>query len=150
MTEVRFYHLTSRPIAQALPELLEKTLARGMRAVVRLDRKNAVEPLAEQLWQFNPTSFLPHGTAQDGQAAHQPVWLTAQAENPNNAQVLFLLGSAQAHETDLYDLICHLFSEADAPAVELARQAWKRYKADGKNLTYWQQTAQGWQKKETS
>ena len=29
MTEIRFYHLTRKTLEQVLPELLEKTLARG-------------------------------------------------------------------------------------------------------------------------
>ena len=35
MTEVLFYHLESRPLEQVLPQLLEKTLERGWRAVVQ-------------------------------------------------------------------------------------------------------------------
>ena len=34
MTEVRFYHLQRKTLEQALPQLLEKTLERGWRAVV--------------------------------------------------------------------------------------------------------------------
>ena len=34
MTEVRFYHLTTIGLDRALPQLLEKTLERGKRAVV--------------------------------------------------------------------------------------------------------------------
>jgi DNA polymerase-3 subunit chi len=34
MTDIRFYHLTRKTLEQALPEMLEKTLARGLKAVV--------------------------------------------------------------------------------------------------------------------
>ena len=36
MTEVWFYHLERTGLEQALPELLEKTLQRGWKAVVRV------------------------------------------------------------------------------------------------------------------
>ncbi len=35
MGEVRFYHLTELPLERVLPQMLERTLARGQRAVVR-------------------------------------------------------------------------------------------------------------------
>ncbi len=36
MTEIRFYHLTRATLETALPQMLEKTLERGQRAVVRV------------------------------------------------------------------------------------------------------------------
>ena len=36
MADVAFYHLTRKPLETALPELLEKVVERGMKAVVRV------------------------------------------------------------------------------------------------------------------
>ena len=41
--EVWFYHLERTSLDQALPELLEKTLARGWRALVRTPSRDRVE-----------------------------------------------------------------------------------------------------------
>ena len=76
MTEVRFYHLTRKTMEQTLPELIEKTLERGWRAVVMAGSPERVEALTQHLWTFRPDSFLPHGSAKDGHAELQPVWLT--------------------------------------------------------------------------
>src|SRR3546814_3333774 len=76
MTEVRFYHMTRTPLDQALPKMLERTLERGQRAVVRAGSEARVEALSARLWTYHDRSFLPHGTVKDGRAERQPVWLT--------------------------------------------------------------------------
>ncbi len=83
MTAIHFYHLTRKTLEQALPELLEKTLARGWKAVVMAGSDARVEALTQHLWTYSQASFLPHGNAKDGNAASQPVWLTALDERPN-------------------------------------------------------------------
>src|SRR3546814_2845732 len=90
MTEVRFYHMTRTPLDQALPKMLERTLERGQRAVVRAGSEARVEALSARLWTYHDRSFLPHGTVKDGRAERQPVWLTvaddeAHNDDPNTA-----------------------------------------------------------------
>src|SRR3546814_15087309 len=86
MTEVRFYHMTRTPLDQALPKMLERTLERGQRAVVRAGSEARVEALSARLWTYHDRSFLPHGTVKDGRAERQPVWLTvADDDAPNPA-----------------------------------------------------------------
>jgi len=90
MTEIRFYHLQRTALETALPPMLEKTLERGQRAVVMAGSEERVEHLTDQLWTYSERGFLPHGSARDGNAALQPIWLTTADDNPNGAQVLFL------------------------------------------------------------
>ena len=143
MTEARFYHLQRTGLEQALPRLLEKTLARGWRAVVLAGSAARVEALNQHLWTFEPESFLPHGGQRDGFAPDQPVWLTDQEENPNQAQVLFLVDGSMVTDTQRFELVCDLFDGNDAGAVAAARERWRQLKAAGLSLTYWQQTERG-------
>ncbi len=147
MTEVFFYHLQRSSLDQALPDLLEKTLARGWRAVVRASSPERVEALNGLLWTYSRDGFLPHGSRADGFAERQPVWLTDQDENPNRAEVLFLVDGAEAAEFGGYNRVCDLFDGNDEAAVTAARERWRRAKAAGHDLTYWQQGPRGWQKK---
>ncbi|MGH8630843.1 MAG: DNA polymerase III subunit chi [Burkholderiales bacterium] len=148
MTEIRFYHLQRTALEAALPPMLEKTLERGQRAVVMAGSEERVEHLADHLWTYNERSFLPHGTARDGFAERQPVWLTEGDENPNGAQVLFLTDGAASERVADYSLCVELFDGNDAAAVAAARQRWKAYQAAGHTLTYWQQSAAGrWEQK---
>jgi DNA polymerase-3 subunit chi len=149
MTEVRFYHLTRATLETALPMMLEKTLERGQRAVVRASSEERVEALTSWLWTFRDRSFLPHGSAKDGHAAQQPIWLTEREERPNGAQVLFLTDGATSARLGDYELCAVLFDGNDAAALAAARDEWRRLKEAGHDLTYWQQDADGrWEKKE--
>lgn len=148
MTEIRFYHLQTKSLEQALPEILQKAVAGGRRVVVRLRDEKAVARLNEVLWTFNPDSFLPHGSKKDGFAAQQPVWLTDSDENPNNADTLILTQGCVADNPGAYTLCCEMLEDSDGESVAAARGRWKDYKEAGYSLAYWQQTAQGgWEQK---
>jgi DNA polymerase-3 subunit chi len=148
MTEVRFYHLTRTALDQALPQMLEKTLERGQRAVVRANSEARVEALSSRLWTYQERSFLPHGTVKDGRATRQPVWLTVEDEAPNGAEVLFLTDGASSDRIADYGLCAILFDGGDEAAVGRARDQWKALKAAGHEVTYWQQDAAGrWSQK---
>jgi DNA polymerase-3 subunit chi len=148
MTEIRFYHLQNQTQAQVLPLLLSKALERGMRIVVKLRDEGQVEQLNDVLWTYNPDSFLPHGSQKDGNAALQPVWLTASEENPNNASVLITGQGAESAMQNNFDLCCELLNGQDAQDLESARTRWKSYKDSGYTVTYWQQSERGaWEQK---
>lgn len=148
MTDIRFYHLQRKPLERALPELLEKVLERGNRAVVMAGSEERVEALAGLLWTYDDRGFLPHGTARDGSAERQPVWLTASDENPNGADVLILTDGVRSDLTAGFAIACELFDGNDSDAVSAARARWTVYKDAGHDVTYWQQTERGgWEKK---
>ena len=145
--EFWFYHLESQPLQAVLPVLLEKTLERGWRASVRFSTPERLETIDSALWTYRDESFLPHGTARDGHAARQPVFLTLDAANPNGAQALFLLETATESEPARFARIIRLFGEAEAEARALARSEWKAAKAAGLEVAYWRQDASGaWKK----
>jgi len=145
MTEIRFYHLTRSTLEQVLPDLLEKTLERGLKALVMAGSPERVESLTQHLWTYQPNNFLPHGNAKDGNAELQPIWLTAQDERPNGADFLFLMDGASSSRLKDYQRVCELFDGNDPAAVDEARRRWKQYKADGHTISYWQQDECGWQ-----
>ena len=150
MAELLFYHLTRRRLEQVLPELLEKTLQRGWRAVVKGGSVERIEALNGVLWTYNRAAFLPHGLKADGFSDRQPIYLTTEEERPNGAQVLFLVDGADTGEAAAYDRVCDLFDGNDDEAVSAARARWKRAKEAGHTLTYWQQSESGWVKKAES
>src|SRR5579885_2230779 len=82
MGEVGFYHLGPTALDRALPRLLERALADGHRVVVFAGSAERVTYLDGLLWTYNEASFLPHGTARDGNAARQPICLTDRTRTP--------------------------------------------------------------------
>lgn len=148
MTEVLFYHLEHQPLDRVLPSLLEKTLQRGWKAVVRSSNQERLEALDIALWTYRDDSFLPHGTKKDGASDKQPVYLTTGDETPNGAGIVFLVDGAETQVFEGFERIVHLFDGNDKEAVARARNQWKAAKAAGCEVTYWQQGPQGrWEKK---
>ncbi len=148
VTEVLFYHLGRQPLDKVLPGLLERTLERGWRAVVQAGSIERVEALDGLLWTYSDESFLPHGIARDGMAEQQPIFLTTKDENPNGATVRFLVDGAEAPDLAGYIRAVYIFDGRDEGAVVQARREWKRMKAAGHAVTYWQQNDKGrWEKK---
>ena len=148
MAEVRFYHLTRTSLDRALPQMLEKTLERGQRAVVRASSEDRVEALATGLWTYNDRSFLPHGSLKDGRGERQPIWLTTQPEAPNGAEVLFLTDGSSTENLEGFALCAILFDGHDEEAVTAARGQWTGLKEAGHEVTYWQQDDSGrWSQK---
>jgi DNA polymerase III subunit chi len=135
------------PLERALPVLLEKVLARGDRVVVMAGSEERVQALDSALWTYDDRSFLPHGTARDGFAEDQPVWLTAAPENPNGAKVLVLTDGAVADNVTSWSMVLEIFDGNSDDAVEAARARWKAHKAAGHEMAYWKQSDEGrWEK----
>jgi DNA polymerase-3 subunit chi len=147
LTEVGFYHLLTTSIERALPRLLERAWSQGYRIVVRAASSERVEHLNAALWRFEEASFLPHGSARDGNPEMQPIWLTHRDENPNNASMIVLVDNLEPEDLQSFARCADLFDGNDASAVEAARGRWRRLRETGHELTYWQQTATGWERK---
>ena len=148
MTEIRFHDLASVPAERALPRLIETVLAEGARAVVMAGSAERVAALDAALWTYDPGSFLPHGSARDGNAERQPVYLTSSDENPNAASVLVVTDGVVADRVERFRLVLELFDGNVAPVVEAARARWKAYRAAGHDLAYLRLAASGaWERR---
>lgn len=141
--DIRFYQLGRRPLEQALAVMLERCYGRGQRALVQAGSGERVEALADHLWTYRDRSFLPHGTARDGHAARQPIWLTAETENPNGAEVAFLVDGAEREDLQAFALVAVLFDGGDPQRLAEARAFWKRLRERGATLTYWAEDEAG-------
>ncbi len=146
VSEIGFYHLTRSTVLQALPKLLGRTLDAGQRAVVLCGDAARLRALDDALWASTDPDWLPHGSAQTGDAELQPIWLTLVAEAPNGGRFLFQLDGAPADHAP-FDRVFDLFDGGDPAEVAAARLRWSAAKAAGHQLTYWQQGERGWQKK---
>jgi DNA polymerase III subunit chi len=148
MTEIRFYHLETKPLEQVLPGLLQKMLTKGHRVLLSLGDKTRAAQMDQHLWTFHPETFLPHGLEGEKMAEHQPILISDRPINANRADVLVLYDSKTVPEnTSDFAICCDFLDGQDGAAVEHARDRWKTYKSMGHSVTYWQQTqAGGWEK----
>ena len=148
MAEVLFYHLTESTLEEALPGLLERSLARGWRAVVQTGTEERRDALDTHLWTFRDDSFLAHATEREAYPQDQPVLLTTGADNANGAQIRFLVDGATPPDLSAYQRAVFMFDGHDQLQLEAARGHWKTVKAAGHTVTYWQQTPdKRWERK---
>ncbi|MEE6206897.1 MAG: DNA polymerase III subunit chi [Alphaproteobacteria bacterium] len=150
MSRVDFYHLQKQTLEEVLPKLLSKAYSTGKHIVVKIGTPERIEFLNTELWTFNDESFLPHGSKKDGFAAQQPIWLTDDDDNPNNAAFLFLTDGAEISTDKLsdYERIFNIFDGNSDEALLQARNLWKEFKQAGCEVYYWQQTEKGvWEQK---
>jgi DNA polymerase III subunit chi len=148
MAEVLFYHLTESTLEEALPGLLERSVARGWRAVVQTGSEERRDSIDLHLWTFRDDSFLAHGSDRDPHPGEQPILLTVGPDNANGAQIRFLVDGASPPAIDSYERAVFMFDGHDQMQVEAARQHWKTVKAAGHAVTYWQQTPEKkWERK---
>ncbi len=148
MTEILFYHLTEKRLEDVLPGLLEKCLERKWSVVVQATTDERVASLDGHLWSWRDDAFLPHSAASDGSEEAQPIWLTKEDDNPNNATIRFMVEGAQPPDLEPYERGIYIFDGHNANDLDNARSRWKIEKAAGHQVTYWQQNPRGgWDKK---
>jgi DNA polymerase III subunit chi len=146
VTEIGFYHLTRTAVEAALPLLLGRTLAAGQRALVRCQSAERVAVVDAALWTCAEPDWLPHGTAADGDADLQPVWIGTEDAAPNGARFLFLIDGAESDAIGGFERVFDLFNGQDEAALAAARVRWQRARQAGLPVTYWRQTERGWEK----
>lgn len=142
-SEVWFYHLTQWPLERALPPLLEKTLERGWRALVRAGSAERLDVLNGHLWSWSDESFLPHGLASEEKASGQPVLLTTEMSNDNEADVLFVVDHAETGDVTGFARTILIFDGNDDEAMASARAEWRRARENDLEVSYWQQSETG-------
>ncbi|MDI9847192.1 DNA polymerase III subunit chi [Rhodoblastus sp. 17X3] len=149
MAEFWFYQLQKRTLEEALPALVELALKRGWRAVVQARTPEYMAAIDDLLWTYDDEAFLPHGSQAEGDPVLQAVWLSCGQDNPNGAQIRFLIEGAEAEpflNADYQRLIL-LFDGRDDEALAAARAQWRLLRDGGATLSYWQETEEGgWRK----
>jgi len=145
--EIWFYHLERSTLDQVLPTLLEKTLERGWRALVKASDARRLEEVDDRLWTYRDDSFLAHGRAGQPHAERQPVLLSETGENLNGAQALFIVDDAELGATEGFERCFIIFDGRDESALQHARERWRTLKERDEALAYWRQTEVGrWEK----
>lgn len=145
MSRIDFYHLQKSSIENILPKLLEKGYATGKKIVLKIGSEERIDFINNSLWTYDETSFLPHGSKKDGNAEHQPIWLTSDDDNPNGALLLFLIDDAYTdiENVSKYERIFLIFDGNNEISLQKARDFWKQLKSNGKDCFYWQQDEKG-------
>lgn len=150
MTRIDFYHLQKNTLEEVLPKLVEKAFGLKQNIKIMVGNEERVEFLNTLLWTYNDESFLPHGSSKDGNAQDQPIFLSEKDDNPNQAQILFLVDGAEIEpeKATAFLRVLHIFEGNIPLRLEKARTFWKTLKANNFELHYYQQNdLGGWSEK---
>ena len=149
MADIRFYHLENEGLEGALPKLLERVIAAGLRAVIKVKDQDQGRAIDELLWSYKPDSFMAHDTEGCDYPADQPLYITsADQDIPNSAECLVLLDADKWQDFSNFQRVLYMFDGRDENIVAAARLHWKSYKDQEFEMSYWQQTEMGgWEKK---
>jgi DNA polymerase-3 subunit chi len=152
MSEVKapeywFYHLEGSTIEGVLPGLLEKTLARGWRALIKLPQEK-IAALDEHLWTFRDDAFLAHGRDDEPMADWQPVLLSSDIKTGAGFDVAFLLDGSTLKDVENLSRILVMINGRSEEDVRRERARWKTLKSANATLSYYQQNDRGgWEKR---
>ena len=138
--DVSFYQLLKTPLEKALPKLVEKIYQGGYRVLIVCENQERVEVLNTVLWTFSPGSFIPHGY--EGSAKAQPIWLTTDLTNANEANVI-ILTNGQSVNPPAFEKCIDIFDGNDEGALKAARERYTTYKKQVHNMAFWRQTETG-------
>lgn len=148
MGNVLFYHLTRSSAEATARTLLDKSLPKGWRVMIRGTDQSTLERLDHRFWSEPADSFLPHGLQGGPSDADQPVLLGMGAIG-NQAQVLVLIDGAEttADEAGALERVCVLFDGDDPARLSHARGQWKQLTEAGVPAQYWSEETGRWVKK---
>ncbi|MGB0906984.1 MAG: DNA polymerase III subunit chi [Maricaulaceae bacterium] len=147
MTEHWFYHLEASTVQSVLPGLMEKTLQRGWRALVKLP-EGQIADVDQFLWTYQDQSFLPHGRDDEPLSDQQPILLSSTAQAAAGANCVVLIDGAEVADLSGVSRCIVMINGRNQESIARERKRWNALKQAGETLSYWQQDERGqWKKK---
>lgn len=133
MTQVRFYALKNKENEARLQfacRLIEKAYSLGHNIYVQAASAEQAKTLDELLWQFSPSSFVPHGVAGSESAQEETVVIGEKPPAANQTDVLISLGSEPSTAHGQFARINEIIS-ADEESLLQGRKRYRFYKDQG-------------------
>lgn len=145
---IDFLNTDGRPLEQALGRRLEADMAEAAdptapQAIVLCADVERSAALSAGLWTFDPASFLPHGTAGDGQPDDHPIWVDV-AEPGDARACVVVVDDAEPADWDRYAKRAYLFDARDPTARDAGRARWRALADAGRTLAYWSFDGASW------
>lgn len=141
--QIDFYEVMSGNLIPSLVRLLAKIYTSQQKCIFLGPNEDFIKTLDRALWTFSTKEFIPHGDKTLGFPEMQPIYLTSQYENPNNASVLVITGSFEFEQYQgTMDRLLFVF-ENDA---DTANDLFRNLQKNEKNVNYWKQSSKGWGK----
>ena len=139
--KVDFYHLTSTPLARALPQIAARVAAEGGRLLIVAAEAQQRAEVDALLWTFTADSFLAHGQIGGANDADEPILIAPDINAANGARFVAIVDGQWRDGALDFDRTFHFF---DDEQILGARGAWKSLSDnDAVERRYWKQNDAG-------
>ncbi|ABV74027.1 DNA polymerase III subunit chi [Rickettsia canadensis str. McKiel] len=91
MQQFSIYQTSDELLLKSVLLLIEKCYYSDLKSVILTTDKEQQEMLNKNLWTYSRKQFIPHGSKLDPQPEKQPIYITDELQNPNNASVLIII-----------------------------------------------------------
>ncbi len=134
--EINFYqvsNLIENGIAKSVAPLLLKVLEEKKKTLIYSKDTTLINALDNGLWSFGKNKFIPHVTIfdQEFEPKNQPIFLTNQEENHNQADYLLLFDEATTKFISNFSRIFYFYDDSKAA---LAKNIAANYQAVTNNF----------------
>jgi DNA polymerase IIIc chi subunit len=141
--EVNFYQVDDI-IYKSIAPLLIKVLDENKKALIYCQDEKQISEIDDGLWSFSKTKFVPHGTKDTKlEPEKQPIFITNQLENSNQAEYLLMLGEAEEKFLKQFSKIFYFFGSGETAD---ARKLWAKYKKQSFTLNFYKKADGVWVK----
>ena len=143
-SDIMFYHAIETNMIAVLFELLKKSFKDNKRCLVCIDTPENATNISESLWAFQDNFILPHGLITEDMPDKQPILLTHNTDNINNADYIFFIGLIQITDTEHFKRCIVIFDDTSEDIKLHTREQFKLLKKNNVTLKYYQQTNGKW------
>ncbi|WP_341763995.1 DNA polymerase III subunit chi [Candidatus Tisiphia endosymbiont of Beris chalybata] len=98
MQQFSLYHASEGSLYKTACQLVEKSYHNKFKIIILTPDIEAQELLNKLIWTYSRKQFIPHGSKLDPLPEKQPIYLTSELENPNQANVLIILAPFNIEE----------------------------------------------------
>ncbi|MCX4079243.1 DNA polymerase III subunit chi [Rickettsia rhipicephali] len=91
MQQFSIYQTSDELLLKSILLLIEKCYYSDLKSVILTADADQQEMLNKNLWTYSRKQFIPHGSKLDPQPEKQPIYITDELQNPNNASVLVII-----------------------------------------------------------
>lgn len=146
MVLVNFYGINStvnftKDLSKVLVKLLEKVMDSGKRSVIFSNNFSFLEELDALMW--TSVNWLPHGLITDKFNEIQPVLLTNELKNNNNATNLFIVDNSEFEVLNNIERLFIIFNLNSMESLDFFQKKCNLLKTLGFNLKYFKQDEKG-------
>ena len=133
MTKVDFYTGSEDKLRTAC-QLSHKAMQHGMRVLLHVPDEDTAAKLDKLLWQYPPTSFMPHCYSDDTEAGAMPV-IISHGESFPHSELLISLHDECPPFFSRFERVIEIIGE-DAEDSRLGRERFKFYRDRGYELRH--------------